>query len=160
MLKSSFQALAGPGRTVRRVYTGTSALSGRCLQYPCWPHIGTCGWCPCHRHHRLWVHPRTFLPVSKGSLSKWFVDLVVASRRHHGLFDPVSIGPHQMRKLGASYSSFLGQDEDAVVCVMGFSSKRIFKKNYVAWVPPLHVPCMLPGGPFLARKDHELSTSD
>ena len=112
------------------------------------------------RHNRLWVHPRSLRPVSKGSLSRWFVDLVVASRRHLGLHDPVSIGPHQMRKLGASYSSLLGQNEDVVVRVMGFSSKFVFKKNYVAWVPPLTVPCMLPGGPFLARKDHSVSDSD
>ena len=112
------------------------------------------------RHHRLWIHPRSFLPLSKGTLSRWFVDLVVGSRRHLGDFEPVSIGPHQMRKFGASYSSFVGQREDTVVRVMGFSSKSIFRKNYVAWVPPLTVPCVLPGGPFLARKDHSLSDSD
>ena len=112
------------------------------------------------RHHRLWIHPRTLGPVSKGSLTRWFVDLVVASRRHAGLLEPVSVGPHQMRKLAASYSSLLGQDEDLVVRVMGFSSKFIFRKNYVARVPPLTVPCMLPGGPFLARRHHNLSDSD
>ena len=112
------------------------------------------------RHHRLWVNPRNLLPASKGSLSRWFVNLVVASRHHHGLDGPVSVGPHQMRKLGASYSSMLGQDEDSVLRVMGFSSRSIFRKNYVAWVPPLTVPCMLPGGPFLARKDHNISNSD
>ena len=112
------------------------------------------------RHHRLWVNPRTLLPASKGSLSRWFINLVVASRRHHGDFGPVSVGPHQMRKLAASYSSLLGQDEDTVLRVMGFSSRSVFRKNYVAWVPPLTVPCMLPGGPFLARKDHNVSDSD
>ena len=112
------------------------------------------------RHHRLWVNPRSLLPASKGSLSRWFVHLVVASRHHHGDFGPVSVGPHQMRKLAASYSSLLGQDEDTVLRVMGFSSRSVFRKNYVAWVPPLTVPCMLPGGPFLARKDHNVSDSD
>ena len=108
----------------------------------------------------LWIHPRTLLPLSKGTLSRWFTDLVVGSRHRHGDFDPVSIGPHQLRKLGASYSSFLGMDEDDVIKVMGFSSKSIFRKNYVAWVPPLTVPCMLPGGPFLNRRDHDVSASE
>ena len=112
------------------------------------------------RHHRLWVNPRSLLPASKGSLSRWFFNLVVASRHHLGVFCPVSVGPHQMRKLAASYSSLLGQDEDTVLRVMGFSSRSVFRKNYVAWVPPLTVPCMLPGGPFLARKDHNVSDSD
>ena len=100
------------------------------------------------RHHRLWVNPRNLLPASK------------ASRRHHGDFGPLTVGPHQMRKLAASYSSLLGQDEDTVLRVMGFSSRSVFRKNYVAWVPPLTVPCMLPGGPFLARKDHNVSDSE
>ena len=65
-----------------------------------------------------------------------------------------------MLKLAASYSSLLGQDEDMVVRVMGFSSKFVFRKNYVAKVPPLAVPCMLPGGPFLARRSHTISDSD
>ena len=65
-----------------------------------------------------------------------------------------------MRKFAASYSSMVGQDEEEVVRVMGFSSNRILRKNYVAQVPPLLVPCVLPGGPFLARKDHTLSDSD
>ena len=112
------------------------------------------------RHHRLWVNPRNLLPASKGSLSRWFVNLVLDSRRRHGDFGPVSVGPHQRRKLAASYSSLLGQNEDTVLRVMGFSSRSVFRKNYVAWVPPLTVPCMLPGGPFLARKDHNVYDSD
>ena len=31
---------------------------------------------------------------------------------------------------------------------MGFSSTKILLKNYVAWVPPLDVHCVLPGGTF------------
>ena len=81
------------------------------------------------RHHRLWVNPRNLLPASKGSLARWFVNLVMASRHHQGVFGPVSIGPHQMRKFGASYSSFLGQDEATVLQVMGFSSASVFRKN-------------------------------
>ena len=112
------------------------------------------------RHQRLWLHPRSLRPLSKGTLTRWFIDLVLESRRLNGLLEPVSVGPHQMRKLAASYSSLVGQDEEEVVRVMGFSSCRIFRKNYVAHVPPLLVPCVLPGGPFLARTTHSMSDSD
>ena len=108
----------------------------------------------------MWIHPRSLLPLSKGTLSRWFIDLVLQSRRLNGLVDPVTVGPHQMRKFAASYSSMVGQDEETVVRVMGFSSNRILRKNYVAPVPPLKVPCVLPGGPFLARRDHDLSDSE
>ena len=108
----------------------------------------------------MWIHPRSLLPLSKGTLSRWFIDLVLESRRLNGLVDPVAVGPHQMRKFAASYSSMVGQDEETVVRVMGFSSNRILRKNYVAPVPPLRVPCVLPGGPFLARRDHDLSDSE
>ena len=112
------------------------------------------------RPRSLWIHPRSLLPLSKGTLSRWFVDLVHESRRLNGLVDPVAVGPHQMRKFAASYSSLVGQDEETVVRVMGFSSTKILRKNYVAPVPPLGIPCVLPGGPFLARKDHDLSDSE
>ena len=112
------------------------------------------------RHRYLWLNPQSLQPLSKGTLSKWFIDLVLESRRLNGLMEPVAVGPHQMRKFAASYSSMVGQDEECVVCVMGFASNKILRKNYVAQVPPLMVPCVLPGGPFLARRDHALSDSE
>ena len=36
----------------------------------------------------------------------------------------------------------------------------LFRMTYVAWVPPLSVPCMLPMGPFLARMVRDVSDYD
>ena len=58
------------------------------------------------------------------------------------------VTPHQMRKFAASYSHQLGQDEEKVRQVMGFSSLKVLKKNYQAQVPPPELPCVLPGGSF------------
>ena len=110
------------------------------------------------RHSSLWIKPHTVVPWSKLSLSKCFVDVVRDSRLYNDIAVPVEIGPHQMRKLSASYASLVGQAELSVHKVMGFSSLKIFRKNYVAWVPPLLVSCVLPGGPFLARNARELSS--
>ena len=103
------------------------------------------------RHLFLWIKPRTVVRWSKVSLTKCFVDLVRDSRIYNDVLVPVEIGPHQMRKLSASYASLVGQAEMSVHKVMGFSSLKIFRKNYVAWVPPLLVSCVLPGGTFLAE---------
>ena len=102
------------------------------------------------RHPCLWIKPRTVVQWSKASLTKCFVNVVRDSRIYNDLAVPAEIGPHQMRKLSASYAALVGQPETLVCKVMGFSSKKIFRKNYVAWVPPLLVSCVLPGGTFLA----------
>ena len=60
-----------------------------------------------------------------------------------------------MRKLAASYAHLVGQDEDTVKDNMGFSSVSTLRKHYVD-VPPLRLPCVLPGGPFFP----EPSSSD
>ena len=108
------------------------------------------------RHSFLWIKPRTVVPWSKLSLSKCFVDVVRDSRLYNDIAVPVEIGPHQMRKLSASYASLVGQAESSVHKVMGFSSLKIFRKNYVAWVPPLLVSCVLPGGSFIADNGLDL----
>lgn len=116
---------------------------------------------PLHlRHPYLWIKPRSVVQWSKDSLTKCFVNVVRDSRLYNDIAVPVEIGPHQMRKFSASYASLVGQAELNVRKVMGFSSLKIFRKNYVAWVPPLLVSCVLPGGPFLARNIHDLSDSD
>ena len=102
------------------------------------------------RHPCLWIKPRTVVQWSKASLTKCFVNVVRDSRIYNDLAVPAEIGPHQMRKFSASYAALVGQPETLVCKVMGFSSKKIFRKNYVAWVPPLLVSCVLPGGTFLA----------
>ena len=115
---------------------------------------------PLHlRHNFLWIKPGTVVQWTKESLSRCFIDVVRDSRLVNDIAVPVEIGPHQMRKLSASYASLVGQAEISVRKVMGFSSLKIFRKNYVAWVPPLLVSCVLPGGSFLARND-QCSDSD
>ena len=111
-------------------------------------------------HHYLWSHQRNPRPASISYLSSKFRDLVADSRRFNDLDPGVDAGPHQMRKLSASYALQVGQNEDKVVRVMGFASSKIFRKNYVSWVPPLTVPCVLPGGPFFPQGVVDLSDTD
>ncbi|CAL4093494.1 unnamed protein product [Meganyctiphanes norvegica] len=111
------------------------------------------------RHPFLWSSPSCSRPLSTRFLSNLFISVVKDSRRFHDLSADISVGPHGMRKFAASYSAQVGLNEERVKRVMGFSSTRILRKNYVAWVPPLRVPCVLPGGTFLPRF-HEMSGSD
>ena len=101
------------------------------------------------KHSSLWSRPDSGEPVSIGIVSSWLRSLVKDSVLQSGLPVPSSIGPHQVRKLAASYAKQAGQEECLVRKVMGFSSVSILRKNYVAEVPPLLVSCVLPGGPFL-----------
>ena len=98
------------------------------------------------RHEFLWAHHSSPTPRNAKSLSALFISLVRDCRFLHRLPADISIGPHQMRKLAASYAARVGQQESQVLSVMGFSSPKVFRKNYVAWVPPLLVSCVLPGG--------------
>ena len=101
------------------------------------------------RHPYLWVNNnRTATRMPKSQLTRWFISLVKDSRRYHNSNGSVPIGPHQCRKFAASYSVLLGQDLDRVLDIMGFSSPKIFHKNYVGPVPPLGIPCVFPGGPY------------
>ena len=71
------------------------------------------------------------------------------------------MGPHQMRKFAASYSLHLGHDTEVVRKKMGFSSLSILKKNYLGpSVPPLLMPCVLPGGSHIPPRVDDLSESD
>ena len=111
-------------------------------------------------HSSLWSFPDSGVQVPTCVLSSWFRNLVVDSQRLNGLPVPKDIGPHQVRKLAASYARKAGQAEPLVQRVMGFSSRVILRKNYVADVPPIHFPCVLPGGTFLPRRIHDMSSSD
>ena len=112
------------------------------------------------RHGFLWSHPSKGSPLSIPQLTGLFIGVVKDSLVSSGLSSPPSIGPHQMRKLAASLSHSVGQDEDTVRINMGFSSVTILRKNYVAKVPPLRVACVLPGGPFIPDSDLCMSDSD
>ena len=82
-------------------------------------------------------------------LTRVFKTLVENSRKFFKRRGKVDIGPHQARKFAASYASQVGQDEEFVRKVMGFSDVSIFRKNYVAPVPFLKMHCVLPGGTFI-----------
>ena len=101
------------------------------------------------RHQYLWVNNnRSVSRMPKDQLTRWFISLVKDSRRFHNLPVTVPIGPHQCRKFAASFSVLLGQDMDRIIDAMGFSSTRVFFKNYVGQVPPLGISCVFPGGPY------------
>ena len=107
-------------------------------------------------HNNLWFLPKSRGPLSVRRVTKLFSSLVEDCRLFYGLSIDLSIGPHQMRKLAASYAHLVGQDEDTVKDNMGFSSVSTLRKHYVGDVPPLRLPCVLPGGPFFP----EPSSSD
>ena len=115
---------------------------------------------PQDRHPFLWVQPGNKLQLSIRQLSNMFIKVVKDALREAGLPLGIKIGPHQMRKLGASLSHKVGQDEDHVRKVMGFSSMGILRKNYIADVPSLNIACVLPGGPYFPRRGTEISDTD
>ena len=107
----------------------------------------------------FWISPHSS-PLSISHLTGIFISAVKDSLHASGLTAPASIGPHQMRKLAASLSLGVGQDEELVRANMGFSSLSILRKNYVARVPKLKHSCVLPGGPFLFTGNYQLSESE
>ena len=108
----------------------------------------------------FWVKPDDSLPSSVPELSKTFVSLIKDYRRSVRLSINIPMGPHQTRKYSGAYSVKLNQKIPDIVKVMGFSSFTILKKNYVAEVPPLTVPCALPGGSHFPMPQHTISDSD
>ena len=101
-----------------------------------------------NRTKSLWVHNKITREANKTYLTKLFIDVVKDCRIYNDLDPNIPIGPHQVRKLSASYGIQVGQDIEVLRKTMGFSSTKILLKNYVAWVPPLDVHCVLPGGTF------------
>ena len=97
----------------------------------------------------LWSAPKSGKALDKVFLTRVFKTLVENSRKFFKRRGKVDIGPHQARKFAASYASQVGQDEEFVRKVMGFSDVSIFRKNYVAPVPFLKMHCVLPGGTFI-----------
>ena len=84
-------------------------------------------------------------------LTKLFKSVVSQSRQGLRL-DEVSIGPHQMRKLAASYSAVLmGNSKDlerTLLDRMGCKSMTVLKKNYILLTPTLHFKCVVPVGTY------------
>ena len=96
----------------------------------------------------LWVRRRSSRPVNIKYLTDSLKNLIQDSRNFNNLNANIPIGPHQVKKLSASLAYQVGQDEIRVKQVMGFSSLSILRKNYVAYVRPLDIQCVLPGGTF------------
>ena len=96
----------------------------------------------------LWVRRRSSRPVNIKYLTDSLKNLIQDSRNFNNLNANIPIGPHQVKKLSASLAYQVGQDEIRVKQVMGFSSLSILRKNYVAFVRPLDIQCVLPGGTF------------
>ena len=109
---------------------------------------------------RLWLPVKGSVCVDERKLTYLFKSVVFEALQTQNILDVVSIGPHQVRKLAASYSLKFGQDVKFVLRVMGFSSDVIFRKNYVADVPELLFPCVLPGGPVFPMGDDPANSSD
>ena len=101
----------------------------------------------------LWSSPKTGRALDTKVLTGVFKTLVEDSRKSYKRRGKVNIGPHQARKFAASYASQVGQDEDLVRKVMGFSDLDILRKNYVAPVPFLKMHCVLPGGTFIPESN-------
>ena len=85
-------------------------------------------------------------------LSKLFSATVLQSRQRLNIRELVPMGPHQARKLAASYSSvMMGSSKDLEKTLMermGCSSMNVLKKNYINIVPDLTFKCVLPLGTF------------
>ena len=73
------------------------------------------------------VNERTLACILKKFIHDAYLDA--------GIHKEVSIGPHQMRKLGASCSFQVDQDADTVRINMGFRTFSILIKNFVAEIP-------------------------
>ena len=114
---------------------------------------------PSRRHNFFWSYSTHGRKITRSALTKLFIRLVLEAWGLSGDDSPVPVGPHQMWKLTASYAVWAGQDEQIILSRMGFSSGRIFHKNYVAEVPPLRVAYVLPGGSFIPSSSHALSSS-
>ena len=68
------------------------------------------------------------------------------------LRDPVPVGPHQMRKLAASYSATMLNDNRANEMMllerMGYKSMTVIKKCYIAHVPKISFKFVIPLGTY------------
>ena len=94
----------------------------------------------------LWVPLKGNRPINELALANLFKSVVDEANRSAGFLERVSISPHQMRKLSAAYSFWADQEPEVIRLRMGFSAFSVLLQHYVADVPDLEVPCVLPGG--------------
>ena len=99
----------------------------------------------------LWDHsPRNEPDTSK--ITRLVVSSISSALRRAGLPIPNRIGPHQFRKLAASYGRLLcsrHKDETFLMNVLGFSSVNVMRKVYIKRVPHLAHACVVPGGTYI-----------
>ena len=108
----------------------------------------------------LWIKRDRSSPYSIIELSNVFTNLIKFYRRDARLSLKIQIGPHNTRKFGGSYSLEMGTEIKTIIKVMGFSSPSILKKNYSGSVPPLTIPCSLPGGIYVPKPESHTSDSN
>ena len=86
-------------------------------------------------------------------LSGLFKSTVLQARHHAGITDDFSVGPHQMRKLAASYSARMigssASGEGRLMDRMGCASMTVLKRTYINNVPELGFKVVLPSGTFI-----------
>ena len=86
-------------------------------------------------------------------LTKMFQTTVFQARQHGGDVAIVPMGPHQVRKLAASYSAQMVESSSAselkLMERMGCSSMSVLRRVYVKDVPCLNFKCVLPVGTFV-----------
>ena len=87
-------------------------------------------------------------PLDTQGLSKLFKSTVFQSRHRVQIMVNISIGPHHMRKLAASYSAVMMGDsrssERILMDRVGFKSMTVLEKNYISNVPELKFKCVVP----------------
>ena len=100
----------------------------------------------------LWDHGSHKDQVNVQRLSDTFIKVIVCSQDYAHAPRAESIGPHQGRKLAASYGFMCCNslsDEKILMQDMGCSSLQVLRKVYINPVPPLSYPCVVPGGIYI-----------
>ena len=100
----------------------------------------------------LWDHGRSKEKVNTSQLSKSFIKAVEYAQAYANVPKAASIGPHQGRKLAASYGFMRCNnlhDEELLMQEMGFSCLSVMRRVYINPVPPLRHKCVVPGGTYI-----------
>ena len=100
----------------------------------------------------LWDHGHSKDRINIPKLSRSFIKAVEYAQAYANVPKAQSIGPHQGRKLAASYGFMRCEtlcDEEFLMQEMGFSSLQVMRRVYINPVPPLTHKCVVPGGTYI-----------
>ena len=100
----------------------------------------------------LWDHGHSKDRINIPKLSRSFIKAVEYAQAYANVPKAQSIGPHQERKLAASYRFMRCEtlrDEEFLMQEMGFSSLQVMRRVYINPVPPLTHKCVVPGGTYI-----------